>query len=124
MTERDALLAAIHAAPEDDAPRLVYADWLEEHGEVERAEFIRIQIEMRREYDAHGRIAPARRPVPQTEGSVPAPVGGRAAAVSAPTGVSTYARGFALRDSTCRPPTSARGGGAGRLVRAGDPGSP
>jgi uncharacterized protein (TIGR02996 family) len=29
-TERD-LLAAIEAAPGDDAPRLVYADWLDEH---------------------------------------------------------------------------------------------
>ena len=58
MSDRDAFLAAIHDAPDDDAPRLVFADWLEERGEVERAEFIRIQIEMRREHDAHGRITP------------------------------------------------------------------
>ena len=32
MTDHDALLAAILAAPEDDAPRLVYADWLDENG--------------------------------------------------------------------------------------------
>jgi uncharacterized protein (TIGR02996 family) len=42
--EQDALLAAIFAAPADDTPRLVYADWLEEHGEPEYAEFIRLQI--------------------------------------------------------------------------------
>jgi uncharacterized protein (TIGR02996 family) len=33
------------AADPDDAPRLIYADWLEEHGDEERAEFIRVQIE-------------------------------------------------------------------------------
>ena len=43
MSDRDALLAAILAEPDEDTPRLVYADWLEENGEPERAEFIRIQ---------------------------------------------------------------------------------
>jgi uncharacterized protein (TIGR02996 family) len=46
MSDRDALLAAIQAAPDDDAPRLIYADWLEEHGDPDRAEFIRVQIEL------------------------------------------------------------------------------
>jgi uncharacterized protein (TIGR02996 family) len=32
--------------PGDDTPRLVYADWLEENGDPERAEFIRVQIEL------------------------------------------------------------------------------
>ncbi len=32
--------------PEDDTPRLVYADWLDDHGDPERAEFIRVQIEL------------------------------------------------------------------------------
>lgn len=32
--------------PDDDTPRLVYADWLEDHGETERAEFIRVQCEL------------------------------------------------------------------------------
>lgn len=32
MSGRDAFLAAISAAPDDDAPKLIYADWLEEHG--------------------------------------------------------------------------------------------
>jgi uncharacterized protein (TIGR02996 family) len=31
MTERESLLAAICASPEDDTPRLVFADWLDEH---------------------------------------------------------------------------------------------
>lgn len=36
------------ASPEDDLPRLVYADWLEEEGEVERADFIRAQCDLAR----------------------------------------------------------------------------
>jgi uncharacterized protein (TIGR02996 family) len=44
MTHADAFLQAILAAPDDDAPRLLFADWLEEYGDAERAEFIRIQI--------------------------------------------------------------------------------
>jgi len=43
MTDQDALVEAILGAPTDDAPRLVYADWLDEHGESEHAEFIRLQ---------------------------------------------------------------------------------
>ena len=44
MLERDDLYRAILEAPDDDAPRLVYADWLDEHGEPARAEFIRAQV--------------------------------------------------------------------------------
>jgi uncharacterized protein (TIGR02996 family) len=40
----DALMAEVLANPDDDAPRLVYADWLEEHGDLDRATFIRAQI--------------------------------------------------------------------------------
>jgi uncharacterized protein (TIGR02996 family) len=43
MTTADALLAAVIASPDDDLPRLVYADHLEETGEGNRAEFIRLQ---------------------------------------------------------------------------------
>ena len=46
--ERHALWTAIRAHPDDDTPRLVYADWLQERGEEERAEFIRVQIELER----------------------------------------------------------------------------
>jgi uncharacterized protein (TIGR02996 family) len=42
--EELALLAAVHASPKDDLPRLVYADWLDEHGRPELAEFIRLQV--------------------------------------------------------------------------------
>jgi len=40
-------LNAIIAAPDDDTPRLVYADWLEERGD-QRGEFIRVQCELAR----------------------------------------------------------------------------
>lgn len=42
----DALLQAICANPEDDTPRLVYADWLDDHGQPERAEFIRVESQL------------------------------------------------------------------------------
>src|SRR5438270_5082202 len=48
MTDESALLAAIRAVPEDDDPRLVYADWLDEHAQPKRAEFIRVQCELAR----------------------------------------------------------------------------
>jgi uncharacterized protein (TIGR02996 family) len=48
MTHDDAFLQAILDAPDDDTPRLVYADWLEEHAEPERAEFIRVQCRLAR----------------------------------------------------------------------------
>jgi uncharacterized protein (TIGR02996 family) len=46
MTDRDALYRAILANPEDDTPRLVYADWLEENGRAEEAEFIRVECRL------------------------------------------------------------------------------
>jgi uncharacterized protein (TIGR02996 family) len=42
----EALLRAICEQPWEDTPRLMYADWLEENGQPERAEFIRLQIEL------------------------------------------------------------------------------
>ena len=42
MSTERALLAAIAASPDDDLPRLVYADWLDENGRPLRAEFIRL----------------------------------------------------------------------------------
>jgi uncharacterized protein (TIGR02996 family) len=43
MTDRDSLLAAIVAAPDDPVPRLVFADYLDEHGDPDWAELIRLQ---------------------------------------------------------------------------------
>src|SRR5262245_4711995 len=41
-----ALIREIVECPDDDLPRLVYADWLDDHGQAERAEFIRVQVEL------------------------------------------------------------------------------
>jgi uncharacterized protein (TIGR02996 family) len=44
MTDREiGLLRAVCADPADDAPRLILADWWDEHGRPERAEFLRVQ---------------------------------------------------------------------------------
>jgi uncharacterized protein (TIGR02996 family) len=45
-----ALEAAVIADAENDAPRLVYSDWLEEHGDLTRADFIRVQCAL---WDKH-----------------------------------------------------------------------
>src|SRR5262245_29039684 len=56
MDQEAALLAAIAAHPEEDTPRLAYADWLDEHAADLpepasariRAEFIRVQCEIKK----------------------------------------------------------------------------
>jgi uncharacterized protein (TIGR02996 family) len=58
MTDHDALLRAIAEHPEEDTPRLMYADWLEENDQPDRAEFVRVQVELGR-LDLND---PARRP--------------------------------------------------------------
>lgn len=59
MTTENALLAAIRAAPNEDTPRLMYADWLDEHDQHPRAEFIRVQCDIARldEWDEPERVA-------------------------------------------------------------------
>jgi uncharacterized protein (TIGR02996 family) len=46
VTHEDAFLHDIIENPDDDGPRLVYADWLDDHGEPDRARFIRVQCEL------------------------------------------------------------------------------
>lgn len=41
MTDRDALVQAIADHPREDTPRLALADWFQEHGRPERAEYVR-----------------------------------------------------------------------------------
>jgi uncharacterized protein (TIGR02996 family) len=48
VSDEDALLAAVCADPDADLPRLVTADWYDDHGQPERAEFIRLQCEIAR----------------------------------------------------------------------------
>jgi uncharacterized protein (TIGR02996 family) len=45
MTDEAGFLAAISAVPEDNAPRLVYADWLDEQGRP-GGDFLRIECEL------------------------------------------------------------------------------
>jgi uncharacterized protein (TIGR02996 family) len=44
--DENAFLAAIRAAPAEVAPRLVYADWLDEHGQPGWAAFLRAQCQL------------------------------------------------------------------------------
>lgn len=44
----ESLLAAVIANPDDDVLRLAFADWFDENGQSDRAEFIRVQIERAR----------------------------------------------------------------------------
>jgi uncharacterized protein (TIGR02996 family) len=55
MNQEEAFLRAVCEHPDEDAVRLIFADWLDEHGEPERAEFIRIQIEQARLPEWDGR---------------------------------------------------------------------
>src|SRR4051794_39632877 len=45
MTQDDAFWQAIIENP-NDSLRLIYADYLEDHGQTERADFIRVQCEV------------------------------------------------------------------------------
>lgn len=60
VTDGDALLREILAAPGDDLLRLVYADWLDEVGRSERAALIRVQVGLSRTPSAELRVAERR----------------------------------------------------------------
>jgi len=53
--EREAFLKAIFDAPDDDLPRLVFADWLDERGESDWAELIRMQCQIATTLEARAR---------------------------------------------------------------------
>jgi uncharacterized protein (TIGR02996 family) len=46
MKDNEGLVNALHSNPRDDTLRLVYADWLEERGENDRAGYLRLQVEL------------------------------------------------------------------------------
>lgn len=52
MAHEEAFIQSIREDPDDDAPRLIFADWLEEHGQADRAEFIRVQCRLARASEA------------------------------------------------------------------------
>ena len=107
MSDGQHLLRAVVAHPDEDTPRLAYADWLDEHGDPDRAEFIRVQCRLAAthddpEWDAlHAREAELR----QRHGGEWAPFGsGRGV-----YGV-TFRRGFAEVVSATAHAFAARGG--------------
>ncbi|AWM39226.1 hypothetical protein GobsT_24810 [Gemmata obscuriglobus] len=67
MSEREALWGAVCEHPEEDTPRLMFADWLLEHGDAAdrtRAEFVRLQVGLARgQFDGPKRIAALQRVV-------------------------------------------------------------
>jgi uncharacterized protein (TIGR02996 family) len=63
MSDEEAFLAALKANPADDTARLVYADWLDEHNEPAKGQYLRAVVDLARlsggtaEYnDAAGRL--------------------------------------------------------------------
>src|SRR5207247_1334077 len=44
MSDEAAFLTALKANPADDTARLVYADWLDEHNEHAKAEYLRLVV--------------------------------------------------------------------------------
>lgn len=53
MSDEAAFLEVLKANPADDTARLVYADWLDEHNEPQKAEYLRLVVQlaqMREEY--------------------------------------------------------------------------
>src|SRR5262245_61852946 len=54
------LLTAARDSPDDDGPRLVLADWLEEHGDP-RGEFVRLQVNLAKLDPDDPAAAPAQR---------------------------------------------------------------
>jgi uncharacterized protein (TIGR02996 family) len=93
------LLAAVIADAEDDAPRLVYADWLDDHGDPHRAEFIRVQCGL-----AAGSPAdPDYADLLERKAEVLPRMWGRRLGPSAPEGISFHDNPYEERDdSTAR----------------------
>ena len=63
MSTESALLRAVRDNPDDDTVRLVYADFLDEQGDADRAEFIRAQVALANMQESD----PARRPLEEHE---------------------------------------------------------
>ena len=42
----EAIYRGVLAEPADDTPRLALADWLEDHGSPDRAEYVRVAVEL------------------------------------------------------------------------------
>jgi len=71
MSGEEAFLRAIHAAPGNRGVRLVYADWLEEHGDS-RAEFLRLEARATEITPSHADARAVRRRMIELRAQVPA----------------------------------------------------
>jgi uncharacterized protein (TIGR02996 family) len=63
MTDAESLINAVAADPDADAPRLVLADWYDEHGDPDRAAFIRAHVRLARLPAGSPELAAARKRV-------------------------------------------------------------
>lgn len=61
MNERECFIRRICEEPDDDTARLVFADWLDENGEEERAGDIRVGVDGPKSWIHHNRIQPVHR---------------------------------------------------------------
>jgi|GEM_PF-7105503 len=59
MHDEEDFLRVIISSPDEDTPRLVFADWLEETGDHDRAAFIRLQIRQAQLEPGHPDATPA-----------------------------------------------------------------
>src|SRR4051812_36226472 len=58
--QETAFLTSIVEDPDDDAARLVFADWLDESGHADKAAFVRLEVELSREPQSSERYAEVR----------------------------------------------------------------
>jgi uncharacterized protein (TIGR02996 family) len=77
MTDEDALLAAIAAAPRDDAPRLVYADWLQDHNQDTKADYLRAVVTLLHDPDDRAAVGRCVALSPELDAGWRRRVGGR-----------------------------------------------
>jgi uncharacterized protein (TIGR02996 family) len=94
LSQHEAFLRAIFDAPADDTPRLVYADFLEENGEADRAELIRAQCELARMPGASdpSRAAALNRRIGELASALPW------SPLARQTGQRSFARGFGAKE--------------------------
>ncbi|HEX3149524.1 MAG TPA: TIGR02996 domain-containing protein [Gemmataceae bacterium] len=71
-----AFLATITNAPFDDAPRLVYADWLQEHDEDGKAEYLRLLVQLLHPPEADADVARCLEVAPDLDANWRQSVGG------------------------------------------------
>jgi uncharacterized protein (TIGR02996 family) len=100
VSDEETFLRAVCADPDDDTPRLVFADWLQEHGgaaDAEWAELIRLQVQLARGAGAERErlVIRERELEPLVRGRWPARLG-QATAPQLELSWANWSRGFPL----------------------------